>query len=598
MHDNRKLNKKEIQDQLVSINTEVKDGVFIFSGPMAIVDFARSIKKPANKIILYFFKKGKMYNINKTLDEEEIAELCLEYEYDFRKEKEINAQNFMNTIEIKDEKKELVVRPPIITVMGHVDHGKTTLIDKIRGTNIAKDEVGGITQYTGAYQIKYKKNKITFLDTPGHESFTSMRSRGAKITDIVVLVIAADDGVMPQTKEAIDHARAAQVPIIVFVNKMDRPNVDLKKIKLELSNVNVVSEEWGGDTQFVYGSALKGDGIDKLFEAILIQAEILELKSNPNRLPIGTVIDSFIHKGKGTMATLIIEHGTLMKKDFIVAGSKYGRIRTLENYLGKNIEKATPGMPVVITGLNYIPQAGDKFFGFKDEKFAKNLAQEKEFIDKQKILRARNVVEVEDGRKIINLIIKSDVQGTAEAVKYSLSQLENEEAKINIVSANVGIVSKSDILLAIASNASIYCFNTPISSEINKISEEKKIEIKSYKIIYKMIEDVKNLLKGQKTPKFKNEFTGRAEILEIYFYSKVGNIGGCKMKTGYIDNNSKIKVFRNKKEIFDGKIDSIQIKSNQVKKVEGGKEFGIHIHKFNDIKVGDIIEGYKETEIV
>ena len=598
MHDDRKLNKKEIQDQLVSINTEIKDGVFIFSGPMAIVDFAHSIKKPANEIILYFFKKGKMYNINKTLDEEEIAELCLEYEYDFRKEKEINAQNFMNTIEIKDEKKELVERPPIITVMGHVDHGKTTLIDKIRGTNTAKDEVGGITQHTGAYQIKYKKNKITFLDTPGHESFTSMRSRGAKITDIVILVIAADDGVMPQTKEAIDHARAAQVPMIVFVNKMDKPNVDIKKIKLELSNINVVSEEWGGDTQFVYGSALKGDGIDKLFEAILIQAEILELKSNPNRLPIGTVIDSFIHKGKGTMATLIIEHGTLMKKDFIVAGSKYGRIRTLENYLAKNIEKATPGMPVVITGLNYIPQAGDKFFGFKDEKFAKNLAQEKEFIDKQKILRARNVVEVEDGRKIINLIIKSDVQGTAEAVKHSLSQLENEEAKINIVSANVGIVSKSDILLAIASNASIYCFNTPVSSEINKISEEKKIEIKSYKVIYKMIEDVKNFLKGQKTPKFKNEFTGSAEILEIYFYSKVGNIGGCKMKTGYINNNSKIKVFRNKKEIFDGKIDSIQIKSNQVKKVEGKKEFGIHIHKFNDIKVGDIIEGYKEVEIV
>ena len=598
MLDKRKLNKKEIQDQLVSVNTEIKDGIFIFSGPMAIVDFARSIKKPVNEIISYFFKKGKMYNINKTLDEEEIAELCLEYGYDFQEEKEINAQNFMDTVEIKDNKSDLIERPAIITVMGHVDHGKTTLIDKIRGTNLAKEEAGGITQHTGAYQIEYKKNKITFLDTPGHESFTSMRSRGAKITDIVILVIAGDDGVMPQTKEAIDHARVAQVPLIVFVNKMDKPNVDLEKIKSELANVEIISEDWGGDTQFVFGSALKGDGIDKLFEAILIQAEILELKSNPNRLPIGTVIDSFIHKGKGTMATLIIEHGTLMKKDFIVAGSKYGRIKTLENYLGKNINFATPGMPVTVTGLNYVPHAGDKFFGFKDEKFAKNLAQEKEFIDKQKILRSRNVVENKDEKKVINLIIKSDVQGTAEAVKYALSQLNNEEAKINVVSATVGIVSKSDVLLAIASNASIYCFNTQLSSEINKIAKEKKIEIKSYNVIYKMIDDVKNKLKGESNPKFKDEFIGRAEILQIYFYSKVGNIAGCKMKTGYITSNSKVKIFRNEEEIFEGKIDSLQIKTNQVKKVESGKEFGICIHKFDDIKVGDVIKSFKEVEII
>lgn len=597
MFDKRKKNKKEIQDQLINVNTEIKDGVFIFSGPMAIVDFARSIKKPTNEIISHFFKKGKMYNINKTLDEEEIAELCFEYGYDFNKEKEINAQNFMDTIEIKDDENELIERPPIITVMGHVDHGKTTLIDKIRGTNVVKDEAGGITQHTGAYQIEYKKNKITFLDTPGHESFTSMRSRGAKITDIVVLVVAADDGVMPQTKEAIDHAKVAKVPLIVFINKMDKPNVDIEKIKSELANIEIVSEDWGGDTQFVFGSALKNEGIDKLFEAILIQAEILELKSNPNRLPIGTVIDSFIHKGKGTMATLIIEHGTLMKKDFIVAGSKYGRIKTLENFLGKNIDLATPGMPVTITGLNYVPQAGDKFFGFKDEKFAKNLAQEKEFIDKQKILRSRNIIENKEGKKIINLIIKSDVQGTAEAVKQSLSQLNNDEAKINIVSATVGIVSKSDILLAIASNASIYCFNTLISSEINKISEEKKIEIKSYKVIYKMIDDVKNKLKGHSSPKFKDEFIGRAQILQIYFYSKVGNIAGCKMKTGYITSDSKVKVFRNEKEIFEGKIDSLQIKTNQIKKIESGKEFGIHIHKFDDIKIGDIIESYKQVEI-
>jgi translation initiation factor IF-2 len=597
MADKRKLNKNEIKKQLVDVNSKIENGVFIFTGPMVIVDFANAIKKPVNEIISYFFKQGKMYNINKTLDEEEIATLCLDYGYDFQKEKEINAQNFMDNVEIFDEEKELSERPPIITVMGHVDHGKTTLIDKIRGSQIAENEAGGITQHIGAYQVEYKKKKITFLDTPGHESFALMRSRGAKLTDIIVLVIAADDGVMAQTKEAIAHAKFSNVPIIVFVNKMDKQNADLEKIKAELSNENIISEDWGGDIQFVIGSALQNKGINDLFEAILIQSEMLELKANSNRLPIGTIVESHIDKGRGTIATLIVENGTLMQRDFIVAGSKYGRVRTLEDFFGKKINFALPGTPVVVTGLNYVPQAGDKFFAFKDEKFAKNLAQKKEFADKQKNLRERNVVEIKDGKKIINLIIKSDVQGTAEAVKHSLSKLQNEEAKINIVSANVGLVSKSDLLLAIASNASIYCFNTLLNSNLNKMVEENKIEVKFYKIIYKMIADVEKMLKGKLAPKYKDELTGRALVLKIFFYSKVGNIAGCKMETGFIKANAKVKIYRENKLIHEGKIDSLQKEKNLVKKVEVGKEFGTHIYKFNDIKVGDIIEAYQEVEI-
>jgi translation initiation factor IF-2 len=597
MADKRKLNKNEIKKQLVDVNSKIENGVFIFTGPMVIVDFANAIKKPVNEIISYFFKQGKMYNINKTLDEEEIATLCLDYGYDFQKEKEINAQNFMDNVEIFDEEKELSERPPIITVMGHVDHGKTTLIDKIRGSQIAENEAGGITQHIGAYQVEYKKKKITFLDTPGHESFALMRSRGAKLTDIIVLVIAADDGVMAQTKEAIAHAKFSNVPIIVFVNKMDKQNADLEKIKAELSNENIIPEDWGGDIQFVIGSALQNKGINDLFEAILIQSEMLELKANSNRLPIGTIVESHIDKGRGTIATLIVENGTLMQRDFIVAGSKYGRVRTLEDFFGKKINFALPGTPVVVTGLNYVPQAGDKFFAFKDEKFAKNLAQKKEFADKQKNLRERNVVEIKDGKKIINLIIKSDVQGTAEAVKHSLSKLQNEEAKINIVSANVGLVSKSDLLLAIASNASIYCFNTLLNSNLNKMVEENKIEVKFYKIIYKMIADVEKMLKGKLAPKYKDELTGRALVLKVFFYSKVGNIAGCKMETGFIKANAKVKIYRENKLIHEGKIDSLQKEKNLVKKVEVGKEFGTHIYKFNDIKVDDIIEAYQEVEI-
>ena len=597
MADKRQGNINDIKKQMKTVNTEIKDGVFIFTGPMTIGEFAESIKKQPKEIITKFFMQGKMYNINHTLDEEKIAQLCLDYDLDFQKEEQVDATNFMDVLEIKDDEKLLKNRPPIITIMGHVDHGKTTLIDKIRNSNISESESGGITQHTGAYQIEYNKNKITFLDTPGHEAFTAMRARGAKLTDIVIIVVAADDGVMPQTKEAIDHTLAADVPLIIFVNKIDKQGADVEKVKGELSQIDIVAEDWGGNTQFIYGSALNGEGIDKLFEAINLQSEMLELKANPDRLAMGTVVESRIDKGKGTVATLIVTNGTLQLRDFIVAGSKYGRIRSMKDSNGQKITQALPGTPVVITGLNYTPNAGDKFFGFHEEKFAKNLASEKAFADKQSILKTRSMVQLKDGVKTFNIVIKSDVQGTAEAIQYSLSDLKNDEAIVNVVRASVGDITKSDVTLAQASNAVIYGFNTKPSGDVKSFSEKSKVEIKSYSIIYKIIEDVKNVLSGMMAPKYEEKVTGQAVIKLVIPASKVGNIAGCEVTSGIVYANSKLRLIREGKVIHDGKLDSLQREQNIAKSVENGKEFGCHIKNFNDIKEGDILEFYSDVEV-
>lgn len=593
----RKENKHEIQSQLKDVKTGLVDGVFVFSGPMSIGEFASTINQPATTIISYFFKAGKMFNINQTLDEEQIAELCLEFGYDFQKENEINAANFMDEIEIKDDPKDLKPRPPVITIMGHVDHGKTTLIDKIRNANVAAGEAGGITQHTGAYQVIYKNHPITFLDTPGHEAFTAMRARGAKVTDMVILVVAADDGVMPQTKEAIDHAKAANVPMIVFVNKMDKPGADPEKVKGELSQANVVAEDWGGDVQFIYGSGLTGKGIDELFDAINIQAEILELKANPNRLPIGTVVESQLDKGKGPIATVIVEHGTLYSRDFIVAGSKYGKIRTLMDTNHKEIEKALPGTPVIITGLSYTPNAGDRFFGFQDEKFAKKLAKEKEFADKQTELKERATITFEAGVKIINIIIKADVQGTTEAVKHSLSKLENDEAKVNIVRVSVGTFTESDVLLAAASNAILYGFNIKPSAELRSLAQEKNVDLRTHNVIYKMIEEVEVMLTGLKAPKFEEKYLGEATVTKTFFYSKVGTIAGSLVTDGVIKSNCLVKVYRGDKIVHEGKLDSLKRGIDDTKSVDKGKEFGCHIKGFDDIKEFDIIKAYEVVEV-
>lgn len=591
-------NDDEIKNQLVDIKVELKDGVFIFTGPMSVNEFAKRINKSTNEILTNLFKKGIMYTLNSILSEEEIAEICFEYGFDFKKEIELNESNFMDHFEINDDQKDLVPRPPIITIMGHVDHGKTTLIDKIRKSNITSTEAGGITQHTGAYQVNHKKRLITFLDTPGHEAFTAMRLNGAKVTDIVILVVAADDGVMPQTVEAIDHAKAAKVPIIVFINKMDKPNADPEKVKGDLSKHDILAEDWGGDTTFIYGSALTGQGIEDLFEAIILQADILNLRANKNRSPIGTVIEANILTGKGTIATLMITNGTIYKRDFIVAGSNFGRIKTLLSIEGKEIESAGPGTPVIITGLNYLPKSGDKFLGFEDEKFAKKLANKKAFSDKQNELINKNIKLNNVGdKKVVNLIIKSDVQGTAEAIKYSLSKLSNKDVIINIVRYSSGSITNSDILLAKASNAIIFAFNLKVDASIRNQAAQEKIIIKTSSIIYEIIEEVENIIKSYGEPEYEEIKVGEAVIQKIFFYSKVGNIAGCLTTSGVIKINTKMKLIRNNKVIHEGILETLQHGKDTIKKIEKGKEFGTHIKDFNDIKEGDIIETYENVLI-
>ena len=591
-------NDDEIKNQLVDIKVELKDGVFIFTGPMSVNEFAKRINKSTNEILTNLFKKGIMYTLNSILSEEEIAEICFEYGFDFQKEIELNESNFMDHFEINDDQKDLVPRPQIITIMGHVDHGKTTLIDKIRKSNITSTEAGGITQHTGAYQVNHKKRLITFLDTPGHEAFTAMRLNGAKVTDIVILVVAADDGVMPQTVEAIDHAKAAKVPIIVFINKMDKPNADPEKVKGDLSKHDILAEDWGGDTTFIYGSALTGQGIEDLFEAIILQADILNLRANKNRSPIGTVIEANILTGKGTIATLMITNGTIYKRDFIVAGSNFGRIKTLLSIEGKEIESAGPGTPVIITGLNYLPKSGDKFLGFEDEKFAKKLANKKAFSDKQNELINKNINLNNVGdKKVINLIIKSDVQGTAEAIKYSLSKLSNKDVIINIVRYSSGSITNSDILLAKASNAIIFAFNLKVDASIRNQAAQEKIIIKTSSIIYEIIEEVENIIKSYGEPEYEEIKVGEAVIQKIFFYSKVGNIAGCLTTSGVIKINTKMKLIRNNKVIHEGILETLQHGKDTIKKIEKGKEFGTHIKDFNDIKEGDIIETYENVLI-
>lgn len=594
----RLSNMKEIKSQLHDIKTEVKDGTFVFSNRLTIGELAEKINCNPNELIKKFLMKGKLYQINYILSEEEIAEICIEKGLDFKKEDTIDAENFLNRVKFNDPEKMLVTRPPIVTVMGHVDHGKTSLIDYIRKTKIVQTEFSHITQHTGAYQVMYENKPITFIDTPGHEAFSEMRSRGAKITDIVILIVAADDGVMPQTKEAIMHAKAANVPIVVFVNKMDKPQKNVEKIKRELAENDVIIEEYGGHVQIAYGSAKTGQGIDDLLKLITFVAELLELKANPNRYPIGTVIESKIDKGAGSVSTVIIENGTLYKGDFIVAGSCYGRVRKILDSRRKIIEKAEPGMPVVISGLNDSPLAGDRFIGFEDEKYAKQLAEEKAKIEKNvDLLERSQQIQIDDGKKVFNLIIRSDVQGTAEAIKNKLSSMENEEATLRVIGAQTGQVTRGDLLLAQASNAMIITFNVKTSASILQNAKQLNVKIMNFNVIYKIVEAMQDILDGERPIIYEEKKIGSAQVLKTFYYSKVGTIAGCMMDEGVVKLGCKVKVFRNRKMIHDGIVETLKREINDVKSVEKGKEFGTHIKKFNDIKQDDILEFFEDVPI-
>ena len=592
----RQSNVGNIKKHLATAETKLVNGVFVFHGPLTISDFSKKINVNAASILTIFFKKGVMKNINSSLNEEEIAELCLEFNLDFKKEDVVDAQNILDKLEIIDDPNDLVSRPPIVTIMGHVDHGKTTLIDQIRKSNVLDTEFGGITQHTGAYQVKFKDRRITFLDTPGHEAFTEMRSRGAKVTDIVIIVVAADDGVKPQTIEAIDHAKAANLPIIVFVNKIDKPNVDIEKVKSQLSEHNIVCEEWGGDIQFVYGSAIKNKNIDQLLEAIFLQADLLDLKANLNRDPIGTIIESKLDRGKGVVSTVIVQNGTLYPRDFIVAGGQYGNIRSLTTVEGKPLDKAFPGMPCIITGLNKNPLAGDKFIVLSDEKFAKKMAEEKQYLDKQKELSEKNSIIVKDGIKTINIIIKTDVQGTAEAIKNSISKIKNDEVIINVIRSGAGEINKADIILAEASNARIYAFNNEgLNSDVKKMAESKNVKIIKHNIIYKIIEELSLLIKTLKEPVYEEKLIGEAIVIQLFYYSKVGTIAGCKQMQGICKEFSKVEVYRKNKMIFKGTINSLKREKNDVKIVEKGFDFGTHIKDFDKIEVDDELKFYEDV---
>lgn len=592
----RQSNVGNIKKHLATAETKLVNGVFVFHGPLTISDFSKKINVNAASILTIFFKKGVMKNINSSLNEEEIAELCLEFNLDFKKEDVVDAQNILDKLEIIDDPNDLVSRPPIVTIMGHVDHGKTTLIDQIRKSNVLDTEFGGITQHTGAYQVKFNDRRITFLDTPGHEAFTEMRSRGAKVTDIVIIIVAADDGVKPQTIEAIDHAKAANVPIIVFVNKIDKPNVDLEKVKSQLSEHNIVCEEWGGDIQFVYGSAIKNKNIDQLLEAIFLQADLLDLKANLNRDPIGTIIESKLDRGKGVVSTVIVQNGTLYPRDFIVAGGQYGNIRSLTTVEGKPLDKAFPGMPCIITGLNKNPLAGDKFIVLSDEKFAKKMAEEKQYLDKQKELSEKNSIIVKDGIKTINIIIKTDVQGTAEAIKNSISKIKNDEVIINVIRSGAGEINKADIILAEASNARIYAFNNEgLNSDVKKMAESKNVKIIKHNIIYKIIEELSLLIKTLKEPVYEEKLIGEAIVIQLFYYSKVGTIAGCKQMQGICKEFSKVEVYRKNKMIFKGTINSLKREKNDVKIVEKGFDFGTHIKDFDKIEVDDELKFYEDV---
>ena len=498
----------------------------------------------------------------------------------------------------------MVERPPVVTIMGHVDHGKTTLLDTIRKTNVVSSEAGGITQCIGAYQITYNGKKITFIDTPGHAAFTEMRARGASITDIVIIIVAADDGVMPQTKEAIDHAKAANVPIIVAVNKIDKPDANPDKVLTEMAQNGITPEAWGGDVMFVNISAKTGQGIDDLLERILLISEIQGFKANPKRYASGAVIEASSDKKSGVICNLLIQNGTLRLGDAIVVGTYAGKVRTLKADNGENLTQAGPSTPVSITGISECPSAGDKFMAFETEKKAKSIAEQRLLNLKNKNNGAKNNISLDElfnrineGEKEIKVVLKTDVKGSEEAVKNSLLKLDVEGIKINVIRSGIGSITESDIVLAYASDAIIIGFNIRPNNKILEYAKERNVEIRLYNIIYKVVEEMEAAMKGKLDPEFEEQVIGEAEVRKLFKFSKVGTIAGCYVQSGTIKRDAKARVIRDGVVVYDGNINSIAREKDQVKEVKQGIECGITIENFNDIKEKDIIEAYEVVEI-
>lgn len=603
---NKGNDKKKMISNFPSKKEEkaVVDGVVEYEEGITVDELSQKIGQTPANVIKVLFMLGKMVTINSSLNDEQVELICMEYGLECKKVVPVSEVNFED-LEVVDDPKDLVPRPPVITIMGHVDHGKTTLLDHIRKSRVAEGEFGGITQHIGAYQVSVKGKKITFLDTPGHEAFTAMRARGAMITDIVIIVVAADDGVMPQTREAVDHALAANVPIIVAINKIDKPGADPQRIMTEVSELGLMPEEWGGDVPYVNISAKKGIGIDELLETVTVVAELAELKANPKRMAYGSVIEGRLDKGRGPVATLLIQNGTLRSGNPIVVGATYGRVRQLVDDRGREIKSAGPATPVEITGLNDVPEAGDKFMVFETEREARHVGEERA---QKKIEEERNSTsamslddlfsQMKSGEVVdLNIIVKADVNGTAEAVKSSLEKIDVEGARVNVIRSTVGAISESDILLASASKAIIYGFNVRPDANVRRKADEEGVEIRLHQVIYKMVEEIEAAMKGMLAPEMEEVVTGQAEIRHIYKVSKIGNIAGCYVTDGSIKRDCGIRLIREGIIVYEGKLASLKRFKDDAKEVNQGYECGLTIENYNDIKEGDIVEGYVMQEV-
>ncbi|MCR4944070.1 MAG: translation initiation factor IF-2 [Clostridium sp.] len=597
----KKKTRKQIAEEKEQEEKEFAENTILEIGEtITVKELAEMLHKPNSEVIKTLMFLGVMAAVNAEIDYDTAAKVCEKFDILCEKKEESDELESLN-LEM-DEDENLVKRPPIITVMGHVDHGKTSLLDAIRKSKVTDSEAGGITQHIGAYTVDVNGEKITFLDTPGHEAFTAMRARGAQITDVVILVVAADDGIMPQTKEAISHCKAAGVPMVVAINKIDRPNANIDRVKQELTEYGLVSEDWGGDTICVPVSAKQGQNIDQLLEMVLLTAEMLELKANPNRKAKGTVIEAKLDKGRGAVASLLVQNGTLHVGDSILVGTTYGRIRAMFDDEGKKIKSAGPSIPVEILGLSEVPAAGDRFVQIKDEKTARSMAEARKDKIKQDNFHRVSLEDlynqIKEGTvKELSIIVKADVQGSVEAIKQSLEKLSTDDVKVRVIYGAVGGISETDITLATASNALVIGFNVRPDSNATAAAEREGVSINTYRVIYDAIEDVKSAMIGMLDPEYKEVVLGKAEVRETYKISNVGTIAGCYVLEGKVKRNCEVRVVRDNIVIFEGKLSSLKRFKDDAKEVSNGFECGIGVEKFNDLKVGDIIESFEMQAI-
>ena len=611
----QKLKKKDSKSEFNALKKEMykhknklmknktDENIVLYKNDMTVSELANSLNISATDIIKKLMENGLMLNLNQSIDFENAEIIALDYGKTLKKEETQDVSNF-ESFEIVDKEEDLVKRPPRVTIMGHVDHGKTTLLDYIRNTHVVDKEFGGITQHIGAYQTKYKDELITFIDTPGHAAFTEMRARGASVTDIVIIIVAADDGVKPQTKEAVDHALSANVPIIVAVNKIDKPEANIDRVLTEMAEIGITPEAWGGDVPFINLSAVTGEGIDLLLETILTIAEVNELKANPNRYALGAVIESRLDKNVGGIASFLIQNGTLRIGDPIVVGTSYAKVRTMKNDRGEAIVEAGPSTPVEITGLTENPSAGDKFMAFETEAEAKSVAEKRKNLAKENAGKSQKVslddlfARVDAGNKEINVVLKTDVRGSEEAVKNALEKIKEKDVSVKVIRSGIGAITESDVVLASASNAIVIGFNVIAPQAAKDIAKDNNIEIRLYTIIYKLVEDMEAAINGLLDPEYEEKVIGEAEIRKIFKFSKIGNIAGTYVTSGVIKNNALARVIRDGVVIAsDEKIASLQREKDTVKEVKKGFECGITLEKFNDFKEGDTIEAYEMIEV-